>query len=256
MRAFVFASVYLAHLALVQGQQMGSSTPESPPQITIQDCSTGSCKAVTGGATIDANWRWSFSPETKKNCYTGNLWDPTLCPDGATCAKNCALDGANYKDTYGVTSTKDSLKLTFITNGPYSKNFGSRLYFTSGDKYFMFKLKNKEFAFTVDVSKLPCGLNGALYFAAMPEDGGLGAKGGNNKAGAKYGTGYCDAQCPQDVKWIGGKANSDGWIPSKTDPNSGTGKMGSCCPEMDIDGGRRSFTGRKGRWTRRSRSRW
>lgn len=26
----------------------------------------------------------------------------------------------------------------------------------------------------------------------------------NNKAGAKYGTGYCDAQCPQDIKFING----------------------------------------------------
>lgn len=26
-----------------------------------------------------------------------------------------------------------------------------------------------------------------------------------NKAGAKYGTGYCDAQCPQDIKYINGK---------------------------------------------------
>ncbi|PLW06683.1 hypothetical protein PCANC_25185 [Puccinia coronata f. sp. avenae] len=40
------------------------------------------------------------------------------------------------------------------------------------DKYFMFKLKNREFSFTVDVFKLPCGLNGALYFSAMDEDGG------------------------------------------------------------------------------------
>ena len=36
----------------------------------------------------------------------------------------------------------------------------------------MFKLKNKEFTFDVDVSQLPCGLNGALYFVEMEEDGG------------------------------------------------------------------------------------
>ena len=29
------------------------------------------------------------------------------------------------------------------------------------DKYQIFKLKNKEFTFTVDMSTLPCGLNGA-----------------------------------------------------------------------------------------------
>ena len=30
----------------------------------------------------------------------------------------------------------------------------------------------REFTFDVDVSQLPCGLNGALYFVEMDEDGG------------------------------------------------------------------------------------
>lgn len=55
-----------------------------------------------------------------------------------------------------------------------------------------------------------------------------------DKAGAAYGTGYCDAQCPQDIKFIDGEANSVGWNPSPTDPNAGTGQWGSCCAEMDI----------------------
>jgi hypothetical protein len=38
------------------------------------------------------------------------------------------------------------------------------------------------------------GLNGALYFVSMPADGGVSA---TNKAGTKFGTGYCDAQCPK-----------------------------------------------------------
>ena len=54
----------------------------------------------------------------------------------------------------------------------------------------------------------------------MDADGGM-AKYPTNKAGAKYGTGYCDAQCPHDIKFIDGIANSDGWVPSKTDVNSG-----------------------------------
>jgi cellulose 1,4-beta-cellobiosidase len=54
-------------------------------------------------------------------------------------------------------------------------------------KYQMFNLINKEFTFDVDVSTLPCGLNGALYFVEMAADGGLNQ--GGNKAGAKYGTG-------------------------------------------------------------------
>jgi len=102
----------------------------------------------------------------------------------------------------------------------------------SETKYQLFKLLGKEFSVDVDVSQLPCGLNGALYFVEMPEDGGMSFSG--NKAGAKYGTGYCDAQCPHDVKWIDGEANSKDWKPSPTDPNSGTGYYGTCCHEMDI----------------------
>merc|ERR1711970_152468 len=76
-----------------------------------------------------------------------------------------------------------------------------------------------------------CGLNGALYFVQMDADGGK-AKYGN--AGAKYGTGYCDAQCPHDLKFINGQANVEDWKPSATDVNAGTGKYGSCCTEIDL----------------------
>ena len=92
---------------------------------------------------------------------------------------------------------------------------------------------NKEFTFDVDVSNLPCGLNGALYFSQMIPDGGS-SEFSTNKAGAAYGVGYCDAQCPHDIKFIEGEANSEGWVQSKSDVNSGTGKYGSCCMEFDV----------------------
>ena len=38
----------------------------------------------------------------------------------------------------------------------------------------------------------------------MDADGGV-AKFPANKAGANYGTGYCDSQCPQDIKFINGE---------------------------------------------------
>merc|ERR1712055_1170318 len=82
-------------------------------------------------------------------------------------------------------------------------------------------------------SQLPCGLNGALYFVEMQKDGGLGAYPGN-QVGAAFGTGYCDAQCPHDVKYINGEPNSQDWIPSETDANAGFGHFGSCCYELDI----------------------
>merc|ERR1712176_615325 len=64
-----------------------------------------------------------------------------------------------------------------------------------------------------------------------------GGKGlGHNNAGAKYGTGYCDAQCPHDIKFISGEANSEGWVPNPKDlsNNMGIWKYGTCCAEMDI----------------------
>ena len=92
---------------------------------------------------------------------------------------------------------------------------------------------NQEFTFDADVSKLDCGLNGALYFVDMDADGGA-AQHSTNKGGAQYGTGYCDAQCPHDVKWIYGEANSNEWQSSSNDASSGKGHFGACCAEMDI----------------------
>ena len=72
-------------------------------------------------------------------------------------------------------------------------NVGSRTFMMDGeDKYEMFQLLNQEFTFDVDVSNMPCGLNGALYFVNMDADGGM-SRFPSNKAGAAYGTGYCDA---------------------------------------------------------------
>lgn len=128
-------------------------------------------------------------------------WDDSLCPDDETCATNCAVEGADYKGTYGVTTDTDAVSLSFVTGS----NIGSRLYMMEDENtYQMFKLLNQEFTFDVDVSNLGCGLNGALYFVAMDADGGL-SKYENNKAGARYGTGYCDSQCPRDLKFINGK---------------------------------------------------
>merc|ERR1719361_2706122 len=114
--------------------------------------------------TVDANWRWTHNVGGYTNCYTGTTWDTSFCPDPKTCAKNCAIDGVDtndMKNTYGVTSDGDKLRLNFVTQGQYSKNVGSRLYMMADEEnYQMFKLKNKEFTFTVDDSQLDCGLNG------------------------------------------------------------------------------------------------
>jgi len=225
-------------VAVVNAQTPGTLKTEKHPAITVATCTkAGGCTSANKEVVIDSNWRWIHETGKPTNCYTGNEWDATVCPDVDSCSKNCVLEGADaeYTDTYGVKASGNALDLKFVTKGQYSKNVGSRTYLMKDeDTYETFKLKNKEFTFDVDVSALPCGLNGALYFVAMDADGGKAKYGAKNTAGAKYGTGYCDAQCPHDLKWINGETNMLEWQPSATDPNAGTGKYGTCCVEMDI----------------------
>ncbi|KAL2127714.1 hypothetical protein VTI74DRAFT_10286 [Chaetomium olivicolor] len=224
-----------ALVASAAAQQACTLTTETHPSLTWAKCTSGgSCSNVAGSITVDANWRWTHSVSSATNCYTGNKWDTSICNDGPSCASQCCVDGADYSSTYGITTSGNALNLKFVTKGPYSTNIGSRTYLMENDtKYQTFKLLGNEFTFDVDVSNLGCGLNGALYFVSMDADGGL-SKYSGNKAGAKYGTGYCDAQCPRDLKFINGVANIEGWVSSTNDANAGTGNYGSCCSEMDI----------------------
>uniref|UniRef100_A0AAV1U1Y5 cellulose 1,4-beta-cellobiosidase (non-reducing end) n=1 Tax=Peronospora matthiolae TaxID=2874970 RepID=A0AAV1U1Y5_9STRA len=216
-------------------QLVGTNTAEVHPPLTTQTCTKSGCKDDKTSVVLDSNWRWLHKDGGTTNCYTGNTWDKTLCPDPKTCASSCAMDGADYTGIYGITAEADSLSLKLVTKGPYGTNVGSRVYIMDEDDehYRMYMLLNQEFTFDVDVSELDCGLNGALYFVEMEADGGM-KQFPTNKAGAKYGTGYCDAQCPQDIKFINGEANIIGWDPSKSDKNAGSGKYGACCGEMDI----------------------
>lgn len=212
-----------------RAQQIGKQTKEVGPKFTVQKCSNSNgCDPEPGILTMDSNWRWTHKVGTyTPNCFDGK-WNTTLCPDPKTCTKNCAVDGIdNYKATYGVTPVEDNgIRLNFVTKGQYGSNVGSRTYLLDGKKYKQFSLLNQEFTFDVDMTTLKCGLNGALYFVEMPEDGGSG-KYPTNKAGAAYGTGYCDGQCPHDIKWINGEAN----LPQDGEDS---GHYGTCCSEMDI----------------------
>jgi len=54
------------------------------------------------------------------NCYSGDSWDTSLCPDPDSCSKNCALDGASYQSTYGITTSGDSASFKLVTVGQVS----------------------------------------------------------------------------------------------------------------------------------------
>ncbi|KAG5221600.1 glycoside hydrolase family protein [Salix suchowensis] len=168
------ALLAFSFLAVSYGQQVGTLTAETHPTLSIQQCTrAGSCQTQSRAVVLDSNWRWLHTTSGSTNCYTGNEWDASLCPDPATCASNCAPDGADYSGTYDV------------------------------------QLKNQEFTFDIDMSQLPCGLNGALYFSQMEADGGM----------SKFST---------------NAANVAGWEPSPNDQNAGKGQYGSCCAEMDV----------------------
>ncbi|KAG9049012.1 hypothetical protein FS837_011486 [Tulasnella sp. UAMH 9824] len=70
--------------------------------------------------------------------------------------------------------------------------------------YAIFKPLAQEITFDVDMSNLPCGIAADIHFAEMAADGGMAESSGWNTAGAKYGTGYCGARCPRDVKFVQG----------------------------------------------------
>ncbi|SPO04265.1 probable cellulose 1,4-beta-cellobiosidase [Cephalotrichum gorgonifer] len=229
----------LSALALILGavnaQQACSLTAETQPSVSWSKCSeNGNCSKVAGSIVLDSNWRWTHTVQGSTNCYTGNEWDESICTDGETCASKCCLDGADYSTTYGINANADTVSLQYVTKHQYGTNIGSRVYLMEDENnYQMFNLLGNEFTFDVDVSNIGCGLNGALYFVPMAKDGGKSAY-SSNKAGAKYGTGYCDAQCPRDMKWIAGRANVEGWNAVEGDANSGVGNMGTCCAEMDV----------------------
>ncbi|KAK8091431.1 Esterase/lipase/thioesterase [Apiospora hydei] len=199
-------------VATGQSQLAGTEQEEVHPKLTWQKCTApGSCSNVAGSIVVDANWRWAHGKGGYTNCYTGNTWNSEFCPDNEACAANCEIEGADYASTYGITTSGNAVSLKFVTPNSSGTNVGSRVYLLADDEnYEMFTMNGNEIAFDVENGEIGCGLNGAVYFVSMDEDGG--------KAGAKYGTGYCDSQCARDLKWIDGKGNAEGWKPSPTTP--------------------------------------
>ncbi|KAK1753722.1 glycoside hydrolase [Echria macrotheca] len=202
-------------------QQIGTTTPERHPPLTTYKCSVaGGCQALNTSVVIDSSTRWLHSISTpSQGCNVGSA----PCDTAEACAANCALEGVDYS-LQGIQTTGDALKLNQWrqdnTTGKW-QTVSPRTYLLSptGDTYENITLLNAELTFDVDLSNLPCGMNGALYLSEMELDGGITASKGLNKAGAPYGTGYCDAQCPS-LPFINGAAN--------------TAKLGACCNEMDI----------------------
>jgi cellulose 1,4-beta-cellobiosidase len=241
------AAALFALACQARGQGRGKMQEEEGIPIGIKKCdASGHCEVEDLKVTIDANWRWvhlKSCDETKNcgqkdNCYLNNTW-MGQCRDGQ-CETECSLEGQStesYNSTFGISPTEGNtgLRMGYVTKNTDGENIGSRMYVLdeTSEKYKQFFILNKEIAIDYDLSTAGCGLNAAVYFAEMDPSGDMG---GANEAGAKYGTGYCDAQCPNDLKFIKGRSNNVPWKPNEKDPsnNTGIGPRGLCCMEMDL----------------------
>lgn len=183
-----------------------SSTVGLP--LDVAECSTGAgCTTSTKYAVIDQNWLWyTTDPTGSSSCDLSSGGDLSKCE---------LVQPTDYTSTYGITTSGSELYLPYLSP---TGGTGSRLYLMDADSnYTTFQMLGKEISFDVETSSLKCGFNGAVYFVEMDADGGK----SSGTQGAEFGTGYCDAQCPSDLKTTTtGAANSDG--------------QSVCCNEMDL----------------------
>lgn len=215
------AAAALSAAVLVGAQSVGP-TKEVHPRLTTWKCTTaGGCKSQNTALVIDSLAHPLYQrDEPSRNCGDwGQAANSTACPDLATCQKNCVMDGVSDYTTRGIFTSGGALTLKQLhPQGRWVVSPRVYLLAEHEQEYEMIKLTGQEFTFDVDVSKLPCGMNGALYLSEMEADGGKKTE-PLNEGGAFMGTGYCDAQC-FTTPFINGVGNLDG--------------SGSCCNELDI----------------------
>lgn len=195
-RSLLYVAPLLLGLATAQSVD---DTPEVHPKITTYKCTTdGGCVAQNSAIVLESTQHTiAQRDDSALNCGArGTAPNTTVCPDVATCQDNCVLTGMSDYTAKGVRTNGSDLNLLMLDPDTGS-SYSPRIYLLNEaeDEYEMLKLTGQEFTFDVDMSKLPCGMNSALYLSEMPADGGASMNPDVTVAGAKYGTGYCDAQC-------------------------------------------------------------
>ncbi|KAI1771920.1 glycoside hydrolase family 7 protein [Hypoxylon cercidicola] len=204
-----------------QAAAQGIGNAETHPKLATEKCTLkDGCVKQDTSIVLDASFHQLRENNGTAPCggYGGALSEE-LCPDHEACARNCVFDGADYEGS-GVSTNGSSITLRMYMHGADGNltNASPRVYLLDAeeDDYEVLFLKHGEISFDVDVSNLVCGMNGAMYLAEMNKTG---ARSALNPAGAQYGTGYCDSQCPA-LPFIDGVANID--------------SKGACCNEMDL----------------------
>lgn len=179
---------------LVAGQTPGN-TPEVHPRLDTFRCTVlGGCKRHTNYIVVESSQHPIHQATNNFGCGNwGEKPNSTACPDAASCAENCIIEGVPDYRVQGISTSGTELRLQQRRN---NMTVSPRVYLLDENKqeYDMMHLTGSELTFDVEMSKLPCGMNSALYFSEMLKDGGKSLS-PHSKAGAHYGTGYCDAQC-------------------------------------------------------------
>ncbi len=189
----LFASI-LTTLAIAQTP---GTVPEVHPKFTTWTCTRADgCKSQNTALVLDSVFHHTHQRnDTTKGCGDwGSPPDPAICPDEKTCAQNCIMEGIqNYTD-HGITVTPAGDSVVINMFKPDGTIAAPRIYLLAEDEenYESLQLLNQEIAFDVDVSNLPCGMDGSFYLSEMEASGGRSLL---NPGAAVYGTGYCDAQC-------------------------------------------------------------
>jgi cellulose 1,4-beta-cellobiosidase len=180
-------------VAAASAQQIGTYTPEVHPNLPTQQCTRAhGCKTMNTSVVLDSAYRWTHNVGGYNSC---SVSDPTYCPNATACSANCAIEGVSDYSSMGITVKGNAVTFNLFTNNGTTSTSPRGYLLQDENTYQTYSLLNREITYDVDVSTLGCGVNGALYLSEMSATGDAGP---NNKAGAKYGTGYCDAQCPKN----------------------------------------------------------
>lgn len=191
------ASILAPLLVGLVAAQSVDNTTEVHPKLTTYRCTTaGGCVAANNALVLEASQHKIYQKDNPD--YDCGVWgsgpNATVCPDEATCQQNCVLKGISDYTQNGVHASGSDLNIIML--GEDGTEYTPRIYLLNEaeDEYEMLHLTGQEFTFDVDMSKLPCGMNSALYLSEMEPKGGQDSS-DIAVAGPGYGTGYCDAQC-------------------------------------------------------------
>lgn len=203
---------------------------EVHPPFAWHNCVQEPCKKYFGAIVLDSTLR-------ETNCCAGRFdikdLHRTHCKnkDKDTCPVDCCIEGADYR-AHGISTDGTSLKLDLGATAPHvPKDLIRVMPLKENERYEnkpLVRRHDSEYTFDIDVRNVPPGYKARVSLNWMWPDGARSEKKGD-KAGARYGTGYCDATCDKGQRFVEGRANYDGWVPDKHDPMLGTGRAGACC---------------------------